>query len=212
MGSEQAKSIDMNDIQVFYDDDDYVLTDEHEHSPVKVEQSEFPDRNEMLWSYAKDNKIVMFMHMKPGSDIRACINLRQKIIYPTPMVDYEYRSPYNEYCSCIVYDLEKGNFTLMGFILYRTSEKKLYLLDIVFCLEPSIWDEMFPELHGINIPLTCINAFHNFVISSGYKCIWRKKIILDRVFKKKLGVNRPRQYKSVGIQKSSIGAGKTKLY
>lgn len=209
MGNFENKELDSNDIQVFYDDYDYIINDEQPSSAERNIGAH--DQNEMLWSFAKDNRIALFMHVKPGSNTKTCCELRQKILHPEPMPEYEYRNPNNQYCSCMVYDAGRNDFTLMGFILYRTIDKNLYLLDIVFCLDQSIWDESFPELYNLNIPLTCINAFHNFVVKSGYKCIWRKRILLDRIFRKKLGVNRPRIYKSIGLQRNQMGSGKVKM-
>lgn len=214
MGNDITKEPLLNEIHVFYDDDadDTDVIRDPTEIPGGVQQFEPDTQNEMLWSYAKDNRIALFMHMRQGSNVESCCNLRDEIPHPPPMPKYEYRNPDNHYCTCLVHDVAANEFKLMGFILFRTYGKTLYILDIVFCYDLESWDHNFPELRFINVPLICISSFNNYVISNGYKCKWRKTLLLNRLFSKKPNKNKPRTYISVRSQTRPIGVGKTRTF
>jgi hypothetical protein len=202
----------LDEIQVFYDDE-YEIKPELVRNTIEV--SEIPVvNNEMLWSYAKNNVVVLFMHAKRGTGINAFCDLRHKTMTPEPMAEYEYLNTNNEYCQCLVYNPNERNFMLMGFILYRIYEGTMYLLDIVFCYDQYIWDQLFPELHNVNVPLSCIGTFNNFVLKLGYPCYWRKSIVLDKILKKRIKRShtyKPKVYKSLGLQYAKRGTGKLKI-
>jgi hypothetical protein len=47
-------------------------------------------QNDMLWSYAKNNRVVSFMRVVDGTGVNACCLLRDAIVSPPPMCKHEY--------------------------------------------------------------------------------------------------------------------------
>jgi hypothetical protein len=207
-----GNTTNLDEIQVFYDEE-YQINSEPTHDINEV--GEIPIlNNEMIWSYSKDNIVILFMLAKGGTGFNAFCDLRQKNTIPEPMAECEYRKENNQYCQCLVYNPNIRDFTLMGFILYRIYGEQMYLLDIVFCYDQYIWDQLFPELNDLNVPLSCIAAFHNFVLKLGYPCYWRKNMFLDKLLKKQIKRSaniKPKVYKSLGLQKNKRGSGKLKI-
>jgi hypothetical protein len=209
MGNTESGDI-REEVQIFYETDgetqdmDFPLdtwTDK-----VPWEHDACLHKNEMLWSYAANNRIVVFMHLRRETDPTNLCDLRDCVVNPPPMRKDEYTRPENHYCVCMAYDFGRSAFVQLGFILYRVYEKKIYLLDIVFYIDQLYWDTEFPELKNINIPLTCINAFDKFVRDVGYPCVWRKSLLLDRVFRRSIATYRKHVYNSVGLQRKQIGS------
>lgn len=159
------------------------------------------DMNEMFWSYAKSNKILIFFHAKDGSSVEACLQLRNSIKLPPAMPNYEYFDINNHYCVC--YSINT-NIVVVGFILYRCYNNVIHLLDIVF---DDSWNTNCNDLKEIDLEYYCVRAFCKFVNDIDYRCRWRKSLYLMRNFIKPTAIykSNTKQYKSRGLQKHRVG-------
>ena len=140
-------------------------------------RSLYVNENQLIWALKRGPRLAILTHLLEDDDYDSCIRLRRKIKKPVPMHMSEYYSHKNKYCVCQVqcdYD-----FKSLGFILYRTFCKNgdnwIIVLDIIFESDQNVWQDC-PEFVGINIPLTCIHSFKNFIERIGYKSTWRKAI------------------------------------
>lgn len=165
-----------NSVMTDIDNDDELIDQEIPIRPISP-RSQILMRNEIIWTFAKNNAIVNFTHTDRQFKIHECLGLRHTICYPIPMKFDQYIEPTNCYCQCFVSD---GNaLVLMGFILYRCRNHTMYILDIVF-LKETVWREKYPQFNGFNIPGTCLEYFNVFCKRVGYKCVWRPILMFGK--------------------------------
>lgn len=166
------------------------------------------DSNEMLWSYAKDNKLLTFFHVKDGTGYNDAINIRRSATHlnlPPALNDSEYFSPNNRFCVCSCWN---NRMDLFGFIMYRCIDNVIYLLDIVF---NEHWKQI-EEIKHMDVEYNCMKSFCKFINDIEYKCIWRKALYLHnntRVAQKPSVTKH--SYESYRVQRQRVGSSSMKI-